>query len=105
MEARHGKAVNDEGGPPQPHPSQGSPPNCLQLIKDPEVVPERARALSPLPTREAKDTLVDAGFYPFPALLLPPTANPAQASAEETRQTESGLLSKRSKRHRKITSS
>lgn len=71
---RHWKAVSDEVAPPQPHPSQGSPPNGPWLIKDPEVVLERARALSPLPTRKAKDTVVDAGFYPFPALLLPPTA-------------------------------
>lgn len=66
--------MSDEGAPPQPHPSQGSPPNGLWLIKDPEVVLERARALSPSPMRKAKDAVVDAGFYPFPVLLLPPTA-------------------------------
>lgn len=56
--------------PPRTAPIPGLPSNCLWLLKDPEVVPERARALSPLPTWEAKDTLVDAGFYPFPAPLL-----------------------------------
>lgn len=41
-------------------------------------VPETARALSPSPEREARDALVEVGFYSFPTLLdlfLPPSHN------------------------------